>query len=100
MTRWSSSGRKAVWVFMNDDTTIRITSSSSTPARNILLASHFAAMTKRPLKCSRHQLNHANGPCLNGRDSRSRSEQSAGARVSAQTVEKHTAAESVTENCW
>ena len=73
---------------------------TSMAARKMRRASHLAAVTKRPLKLSMHQLNHASGPCLNGRASWRRSEQRAGASVSAQTVEKHTAAESVTENCW
>ena len=77
-----------------------MTSKSSTSERKMRLANHFAIVTKKFLNESSALLNHANGPRLNGRASRSKSEQSAGARVSAQTVEKHTAAESVTENCW
>ena len=71
-----------------------------TSVRKIRLASHFAAVTKNPLNASSPLLNHAKGPRLKGRASCRRSEHSAGASVSAHTVEKHTAAESVTENCW
>ena len=100
ITLWSSSGRNEVSVSMKKRAVRRIVSASSTAARKMRLASHLAAVTKRPLKLSMHQLNHASGPCLNGRASWRRSEQRAGASVSAHTVEKHTAAESVTENCW
>ena len=63
-TRWSSSGRKAVCVLRKAETVSRITSRSRTPARKMRLASHFAAVTNRPLNLSTHQLNQASGPCL------------------------------------
>ena len=69
-TRWSSSGRKAVCVFVKSETVSRTISISNTPARKMRLASHFAAVTNRPLNLSTHQLNQASGPCLYGRASR------------------------------
>ena len=99
-TRWSSSGRNDVCVDVNIETVRSIVRMRSIIARKMRLASHFAMRTKKPLNALMAQLNHAKGPCLNGRASCSKSEQSAGASVRAHTVEKHTAAESVTENCW
>ncbi len=72
----------------------------SASARKMRDASHFASLTKKPLNELTTQLNHASGPCLYGLASWRMSEQRAGASVSAHTVEKQTAAESVTENCW
>ncbi len=63
MTRWSSSGRKEVEVVMNICTVRKTTSSRSISVRKMRLASQRAHETKKPLKCSRHQLNHAKGPC-------------------------------------
>ena len=99
-THWSSSGRNDVCVERNICTVSITVSTSSTAARKMRLASHFAALTNIPLKALIIQLNHASGPCLYGLASCRMSEHNAGASVSAHTVEKHTAAESVTENCW
>ena len=63
-TRWSSSGRNAVCVFVKSETVSSTVNTSSTPARKMRLASHLAAVTNRPLKRSTIQLNHASGPCL------------------------------------
>ncbi len=99
-THWSSSGRKEVWEVVNIWTVKRTASARSMNARKMREASHFASFTKMPLKEFTAQLNQASGPCLYGRDSWRSSEHSAGASVSAHSVEKQTAAESVTENCW
>ena len=64
ITRWSSSGRNAVCVLAKKETVSRMVRTSSTPARKMRLASHFAAVTNSPLNFSTHQLNHASGPCL------------------------------------
>ena len=100
ITPWSSCGRNDVLVPMNACTVKSTVSASNIPVSSNRAARNFAHRTKKPLKWSIAQLNHASGPCLYGRASWSKSEHSAGASVSAQTVEKHTAADSVTENCW
>ena len=99
-TRWSSSGRNEVCVVLNICHVMSTVSTSSIAARISRRASALERKTKSPLNLLMPALNQASGPCLKGRASCRRSEQRAGASVSAQRVEKQTAAESVTENCW